>query len=348
MRQVREEHVEKYLQHLRGLAFVKQARVRLHPGLKTAEGVDGILSIKTPHSTHHFDLDIKRSPGTYAAIDAVIGRREAEPTAKTPRTLMLFAPHIGRPLAEYLVGKNVNFVDEAGNCHVRIGTSFLALVQGRAAAPRAALGRGIGLAGHLVLFAILAKPELLDASIRKLAEQAGASKTAVEHLLARLMQEGTIVRSRNRRHLQDKKTLLDRWLSGYSTLVRPRLLVGQYRTPDMNPSALEGRIEQVLTDDKPWGWGGGAAANRLTGFHRGSRTILHLADPSETTIRSLKGLPSNEGELTLLRTPGHIAFEGAAPRTVHPLLVYTELLAEGTDRARESAAMIRERYLAWL
>jgi len=261
---------------------------------------------------------------------------------------MLFAPHIGRPLAEYLVGKNVNFVDEAGNCHVRLGTSFMALIEGRTAAPRAALGRGIGLSGHLVLFAILAKPELITNSMRTLAAKAGASKTAVEHILGRLTQEGAIVRSRTRRHLQDKKTLLDRWLGGYSTLVRPRLLVGQFRTPDTDPTALEGRIEKVLTDDKPWGWGGGAAANRLTGFYRGSRTILHLADPSETTIRSLRGLPSDEGELTVLRTPGHIAFEGAAPRTVHPLLVYTELLTEGTDRARECAEMIRKRYLTWL
>jgi len=348
MRPLSEEHVERYLQQLRALPFVKKAEIHLQPRSKTAASGDGVLSIKTPHSIHHFDLEIKRSPTTYAAIDAVIGRRETGHAAKTPRALMLFVPHVGRPLAEYLVGKDVNFVDAAGNCHVRLGTSFMALLEGRTAVPRAALGRGIGLSGHLVLFAILAKPEVLNTSIRTLAEQAGASKTAVEHLLARLTQEGAIVRGRNRRHLQDQKTLLDRWLSGYATLVRPRLLVGQYRTQDTDPSALAGRIEQVLIDDKPWAWGGGAAANRLTGFYRGSKTILHLAEPSDTTIRSLRGLPSNEGELTVLRTPGHIAFEGAAPHTVHPLLVYTELLTEGTDRARESAAMIRERYLTWL
>jgi len=348
MRQLSEEPVEKYLRQLRDLPFVKQAEVLLQPRPKTTASVDGVLTIKTPHSTHLFDLEIKRSPVTYAVIGAVIGRHEREHAEKGARPLMLFVPHVGRPLAEYLVGRNMNFVDEAGNCHVRIGASFLALIEGRTAVPRAALGRGIGLSGHLVLFTILAKPELLNTSIRALAEQAGASKTAVEHLLGRLMQEGAVVRTRNRRHLQDKKTLLDRWLSGYATLVRPRLLVGQYRTSDSDPSTLEGRIEQVLTDDKPWGWGGGAAANRLMGFYRGSRTILHLAEPSETTIRSLRGLPSNEGELTVLRTPGHIAFEGVAPRTVHPLLVYTELLTEGTDRARESAAMIRDRYLSWL
>jgi hypothetical protein len=312
------------------------------------EKADGILAIRTPRSTHHFDLEIKRAPVTSAVIDAFIGRYERGHPEKPSEALMLFAPHIGRPLAEYLVGKNVNFVDEAGNCHVRLGTAFLALIEGRKAAPRAALGRGLGLSGHLALFAILAKPEILDSSIRTLADRAGVSKTAVEHLLARLTEEGAIVRGRNRRHLQNQKLLLDRWLNGYPTLVRPRLLVGQYRTPDADPSGLEARIEQALADDTRWGWGGGAAANRLTGFYRGRQTVLHLATPSEESIRKLKALPSKEGELVVLRTLGHIAFDGAVPRTVHPLLIYTELLTEGTERAREAAGLLRERFLPWL
>jgi hypothetical protein len=348
MPKLHEEHLEKYLQQLRRLAFVKKADVRLHQRPQSDAKADGVLAIHTPQSTHHFDLEIKRAPVTSAAIDAVIGRYERGQPEKPPRALMLFAPHIGRPLAEYLVGKNVNFVDEAGNCHVRLGTSFMALVEGRRAVPRAALGRGLGLSGHLALFAILAKPEVLDSSIRTLADRAGVSKTAVEHLLARLTEEGAIVRGRNRRHLQNHKLLLDRWLNGYATLVRPRLLVGQYRTPDADPSSLEARLEQVLPEDTSWGWGGGAAANRLTEFYRGGRTVLHLAEPSQEIIRRLKALPSKEGDLVVLRTPGHIAFDGAAPRTVHPLLVYTELLTEGTERAREAAEMLRERFLPWL
>jgi hypothetical protein len=348
MRRLTEKHLERYLQHLRHLAFVRTARVRLRTTDPPAEGADGVLSIQSPRSTHLFDLEVKRAHVTYAVVDAVIGRHKASRAGKETKPLMLFAPHIGRPLAEYLVAKEVNFVDEAGNCHVRLGNAFMALIEGRTATYRAAAGRGIGMPGHLVLFAILAKPELINGPIRKLAGSAGVSKTAVEHILARLTHEGILVRARERRHLQDKKLLLDRWLSGYSSLVRPRLLVGQYRTPDADPSRLEERIEQALAKDKTWGWGGGAAAQRLVGFYRGSRTVLHLADPSEEIIRSLKALPSKEGELILLRTPGRITFEGAVPRTVHPLLVYTELLTEGTDRARESAEMIRDRYLQWL
>ena len=35
-----------------------------------------------------------------------------------------------------------------------------------------------------------------------------------------------------------------------------------------------------------------------------------------------------------------------APHTVHPLLIYTELVLTGSDRAREAASELRERFLA--
>jgi hypothetical protein len=284
-----EEDLGRYLLRLRGLAFVKKAGASLRTNAVSHEEADGVLSLQSPKSTHLFDLEVKPAPLTYAVADAAIARHKRRDAEKESRALMLFAPHISRSLAVHLASKDVNFLDEAGNCHVQMGMSFMAHIEGRTATARPGLGRGIGLTGHLALFAILPKPELLNSSIRTFAEQAVVSKTAVEHILARLTQERTIVRGRNRRYLLDKKALLDRWLSGYATLVRPRPLVGQYRTQDTDPPTLEGRIEQVLTGDKPWGWDG-----------------------------------------------------GVAPRRVHPLLVYTELLTEGTDRARESAEMIRK------
>jgi hypothetical protein len=174
------------------------------------------------------------------------------------------------------------------------------------------------------------------------------SKTAVENLLARLQHEGVLVRGREHRHLQNTKALLDRWLAGYSTLVRPRLLIGRYRTEISEPSQLERRIEEALAKREDWAWGGGAAATRLIHHYRGSTTVLHLVTLPPRLSQAIRALPSTSGELTILRIPGRVAFNGRAPRTVHPLLVYTELLSEGTERAREAAEMLRERFLAWL
>jgi hypothetical protein len=165
-------------------------------------------------------------------------------------------------------------------------------------------------------------------------------------MIVRLTEEGLVGTGLNGRRLLQRQIVLDRWLAGYTTVVRPRLLIGRYRTDDSDPIALERKIENTLRRDMTWGWGGGAAAMRLTHHFRGTDTVLHLAAPISDLPRRLRALPARDGPLIVIRTPGPIALEGVEAGTVHPLLVYTELLATGQSRALEAAATIWDRYLA--
>ena len=55
--------------------------------------------------------------------------------------------------------------------------------------------RGLGLPAHQVNFALLAKPALLKAPIREIAEAAGASKSSVANQLGRLSTQGFLVKT---------------------------------------------------------------------------------------------------------------------------------------------------------
>jgi hypothetical protein len=66
---------------------------------------------------------------------------------------------------------------------------------------------------------------------------------------------------------------------------------------------------------------------------------------SSVLLKRLRALPANDGPFIIYRTPSKVAFEGIAPRTVPPLLVFAELMATGDSRARETAKEIREHYL---
>jgi hypothetical protein len=61
--------------------------------------------------------------------------------------------------------------------------------------------------------------------------------------------------------------------------------------------------------------------------------------------RQLHVLPAKDGPIVVLGIPGLLGLQGPAPHIAHPLLVYTELLVEGDERAREAAEEIRSRYL---
>jgi hypothetical protein len=196
-----------------------------------------------------------------------------------------------------------------------------------------------------VLFAILAEPDLLDLPARKLATLAGVGKTAVANTLRRMEEEGLIAKGDGRRHLLGRGQILERWIAGYANVVRPRLTVGRYRTPDRDLHALEQRITRVLKKHVDWGWGGGAAAERLDHHYHGTETIIHVTKRDYHLEALIQAIPDRNGPLTVLLVPGQVALRGVIPHTVHPLLVYTELVIMPDERALEAANRIRDKFL---
>jgi hypothetical protein len=337
-----EENLIPYLDRLRDLPFVMEAEVvALNPATAPGQRADAELRLRTPLEKHCFLAEVKRTHLTRTIVDGVLARMEG----RNDPPWILFAPHIGRPIGQYLNEQNVNFIDRLGNCRLQIGQEYFALVQGKRSKPETR-GRGIGLAGYRVLFALLARNDLLNVPVRTLADAANVSKNAAAHAIARLTEDGVVGEENGRRRFLDRNAVLDQWLAGYAATVRPKLLVGTFQTPYKDPDELERRIEEVLGAQEQWVWGGGAAAIRLTRFYRGPETVLHVPHWRADFPRQLKALKAHDGPLVVLRPLEQLALEGVVPRTAHPLMVYTELLATGGPRAREAAADIQRKYLA--
>ncbi len=335
--------LQPYLALLRALPFVRAAKVKntARPAVERRQA-DAILRLRTAAGEHQLRAAIKRTNLTLPLVEDLLARLRQPPG----KAWVVLAPYVGPQLGQHLRDNGVNYLDLAGNCYLALGRNFLALIEGKRPTRPAPPERGVRGPGHQVLFALLARPDLLDAPVRTLAAAAGVGKTAAAEMLARLHAEGLLGTDRGGRRLLQPQVVLDRWLAGYTALVRPRLLIGRYRTNDPDPEALEKRVEHTLRETTTWAWGGGAAAMRLTPYYRGIDTVLHVAKPIPDLTRRLRALPARDGPLILLKVPGRVAFEGKKARTAHPLLVYTELLAGGHERAREAARRIWDRYLA--
>jgi hypothetical protein len=335
------EHWDKYLGNLRKLPFVLGAEIQAEQPSRNRARQDAILELKTPTGTYEFLVELKKTNLTYALVEVLLKQQRE----LGRRTWILFAPHIGKKMAGYLAERAVNFIDRAGNCFLAIGKNHVAIIEGRPPAPQAARARGLGAPGHQVLFAILAEPDLLNVPTRTLAALAGVGKTAAANTLRRLEEERLIAKGAQRRYLLRRGQILERWIAGYANIVRPRLTIGRYRTPHPNPRALEQRIAKALKNRVEWGWGGGAAAERLDPYYRGKETVIHLANTVYDLEARIQAIPDRNGPLTILLAPGEVALRGAAPHTVHPLLVYTELVVAHDERALEAANRIRDKYL---
>jgi hypothetical protein len=331
---------EEYLPLLRKLPFVR----RVSAVLGGAREADACLRIRTPTGEHELLVEQKTS-----FLDRASAEHLVESMAQREPGWVLMAPAISTELGQRLAERRVNFLDLRGNCFIALGEQYLASVEGRQPVAIPARDKSIRAPGYQTLFALLGRPDLIGQPLRAIAEAAGVSRQAAVDALARLVSDGALL-STKRGYVWAPKgwnDTVDRWLVGYRDAIRPRLLVGRYRAPERDPELLEQRIRAPLDAIGAWRWGGSAAGFRLTQHHRGPVTVVHLHTRTvpDDLPRRLKALPDHDGSLVVLRTPGEVALDGKTDDTVHPLLVYAEMLVEGSERAREAAAALRERFL---
>jgi hypothetical protein len=299
--------------------------------LQTHDG-QSVLHLETPAGSHDLLVTVRTG-----ALGSDVAQRLAHQRDTLP--LLLVAPWVSTPVGRRLAEQGIHYVDAQGNCHLVLGDNYVAHVEGRAAPRTPPTDKGIRAPGYQVLFALLADPRRSGATVRELGTAAGVSRQAVSDMRRRLIAEGALVERGDGYVLDPARAsdLLDRWLEGYRSSVRPQLLLGTYRTPDKDPWQLEERVAPILTEHTTrWAWGGTAAGYRLTSHYRGPRTIAHV-DAAELPERALRAAPARDGNLILMRAFGSICWEGRTLDTVHPLLAYSEMALDTDERAREAA-----------
>lgn len=329
-----------YLDNLRALPFLRKATLQAEPHRMGSRG-DAILKLTTPRGRRRLLVEEQGSHLSHALVSDLIAR--ASSNATTP--LILFAPYVSPEMGALLVAHGINFVDRAGNCHLDLGGRFVGHVEGRKLRHSSDAPGGMRAPGFRLIFALLVQPDLLNASARERARASGVSLGTASNVLHRLEHDRLVVRTKSKRHLVRRDDLVERWIAGYAETLRPQLFAGRFQTPDKDPPTLEVRVAGLLGHDETWAWGGAAAAFRLTKHYRSDETVLHVEGASSSLPKRLKAIPHRSGRLILLGVPGPLAFRGQVPHTVHPLLIYTELVLTGSDRAREAASELRERFL---
>jgi hypothetical protein len=328
-----------YLANLRRLPSVR--KVKAHAG--SHSDWDGILDIATDRAHASLPVEEKRGVLNVAMAERIVSLRH-----RSHDRWIVFAPYVTPHLAELLAREHVNFMDEAGNCHLELQPATFIHVAGRPRV-RPASRTGLSTNGYRVLLALLVAPEVANATVRQLAAKAGVSKSTASEALLTLKEMGFLHATRAGKVL-DRRHVLDRWVAGYADRLRPSLMLARYRPADKDLRTLEVKCEGALRRHGiRWAFSGGVAAERLTGHYRGPTTTIHVERSVPELSSELRLAPTADGSVTVLMSPAPVIFDHMPmPGTAPPALVYAELLAEGGERAREAAELIRTKFLASL
>lgn len=263
---------------------------------------------------------------------------------------ILVAPYLTPELADQCRRRlDLNFIDTAGNAYVRAPGLFVFVRGERAPAHRATAAglRGGGTATALrVLFALLCKPDLVNAPYRDIVAAAGVALGAVGWVFFDLQHRGYVtggLRNRNRR-LLERTRLFDEWVTNFPIKLRPKLNPRRFHAPDpdwwqqarLGPGAR---------------WGGEVAAAKLTNYLKPAAVTIYL-DPQHrgealaALVKRHRLRADPNGNVEVLDTFWNFQPPpGTPPDLVPPLLVYADLMATLDPRNLEVAKRIRAEYL---
>lgn len=241
---------------------------------------------------------------------------------------LLICNRLTPALAAYCREKNINFIDSAGNMHIRVPGLYVAVEGKREKKPVVAGGRfpeGV----MKLLFVVLSDPTALNATYRQLAERAGISLGMVSKAFDTLEGQRYYRHAKSGRRLMNTEELNALWIREYAGALKPRLDQLTLEAPSSWAALAPAEGEYL---------GGELAAARLSGGYLIPESgILYTPCPLLERRNALALKPARAGQLQLIAR-----FWGSYTLTpqAEAMLCLADLLGNGDDRSRDVARII--------
>jgi len=245
-------------------------------------------------------------------------------------------------IAEHCRTLGIQFIDTAGNAYLKAeGLYVFVTGQKRKLTDMpAAKNRATTATGMRVVFALLCKPELLNAPYRDIAAAAGVALGTVGWVFYALQNRGhLLIDKRKGRQFVDVRRVIEEWVMNYPVRLKPRLAARRFHAPAAD-WWKKARFEKGAAL-----FGGEAAGDILTKYREPGEVLIYAeGDPARIILDNrLKAAP--DGEVEILEKFWNFDLEIKEGKVVPPLLVYADLMATQDTRNHEVAKLVYERYI---
>lgn len=310
---------------------------------------DAFVTLRSGAGESRYVAEV-RSAVTTTMLPQVLGQLERLREA-FDRAPLLLAPYLTPGVTGRLVDEHVEFADRAGNVFLDGAAAYvLVLGQKRRREPSRT---GFSVVALQLIYALLARQELLGATYRELSDKTGVSLGKISTTVHQLEDAGLVTPGRSGALLiRDARELLGRWEVGYLDRLRPRLAPTRWRLGKghelVDVAAAASELDGVLV-------GGEHAADAFLGQLRPGTLTLHVPEGRARQVAvDLRLRPADGTTDVVIIDRFATLLDSADPSTVpnlsrasdaryaHPLLVRAELLALDDSRLRQVAARLLE------
>ncbi len=302
--------------------------------IKQPKGNEADFIIETPE--HTLVIEVKRNLRP-AHLGAIIQQIKAlKPIG------LLVADYINPKIAKALKDQGIQYLDACGNSYLNLPPLFIHISGQKPQADfRRETNTAFEMTGLKVIYGLLCNADLVNASYRDIAKQTNIALGAVGPVLNGLQDAGFLINpgKAGERRLVKKRKLLDRWVETYPEKLKPKLLVGKFT------SAKASWWEALELVQFGAYWSGEVGAGKYISYLKPQETTLYLPEASGNKLFAVAKLKKHHASdksglvhiyrpfwadtlQTTMTTP---------PDTVHPILIYADLIVSQDSRNLETA-----------
>ncbi|WP_020566766.1 type IV toxin-antitoxin system AbiEi family antitoxin [Neolewinella persica] len=253
---------------------------------------------------------------------------------------LLVSDYIPMPLKSYFREQGICYLDAAGNAYLDDGKGLFLFVEtnkNHTVEDRKS-GRAFSKAGLKVVFQILKNEDVVNEPYRNISAKAGVSIDTVGKVIKELLQDKYLVKVSTKEYkIYDYSRLLQEWVVLFNKVLRPKLRQRKFSLVD---AGVSGIVDSGLKDSL----GGELGAELLTTYLTAESSLVYTNRSFVDVAKELGLRPYKKGEVTLIEKFWQDD-DRVGESTVHPLLVYADLLDIPTPRNLEAANIIYQEHV---
>lgn len=315
------------------------------------EKADAYVSLRRGKEEFRFYVEIKNE------LREIHLSQVVEQFGQSKKDWLLVSQYIPKPIRKKLKSLGINYLEASGNCHIYRENIFFFINDQSVKEVRKSSNTSLwNSTGLKFLYAVIRQEDILNKPYREIAEQANVSIGTIGKYIKELENENFIVNTPQGIITKNKKELINKWVTLYHVVLRPKLLIGRFKPVDKHMWEGLGGVRRVdvdfVTDDGKWQkdvyWTGEMAGYLITSKLTPEIITAYTRLTKAELMKQLKLIPDENGKIEILNAfwPKRETQEQENKvKIASYLLVYADLLGNYDSRNREIAEQIKKEHL---
>lgn len=285
---------------------------------------DGILKLKIQEQEYSFNVIVHNEVRNHQVHQLELYQRNCD-------NFLLIAKHIFPKVKEELHQKKIAYLEANGNIFLKTKKMYLFVDTQKAIdTEKGQSNRAFTKTGLKVLFYLLQNRENINLTQREIAKDTEVALGNIPLIIKGLQESGYLIPLNKREYVwKNRRDLLDRWIKEYGTTLKPTIRKGQY--------THQGDWKKIKLNNQLTVWGGEPAADMTTNYLRAETLTLYTQENRMNLIKNYKLTPNPNGDIEALEM---FWKQNKNQQTVPAILIYADLILEGSKRNRETAEII--------